>query len=90
VFLAIVLEETVIVFRGSLVQRFDVSAVGEEEVKLAVIVEVEYCHSTRHGFRSVPFRSFGTVQPEINRWKTKRIGLPSAAVLPVSWERKGR
>ena len=55
-------------------KRFDVRSIGEEDVKLAVIVEVEDGYAAGHGFRRMAFRSLGAVQLEINRLKDEADG----------------
>jgi hypothetical protein len=63
---AVVLEKPVGVFRGSLVERFDVRSVGEEDVELAVVVVVEDGHATGHSLGRVALGRLATVQLEVN------------------------
>jgi len=63
---AVVLEEAVGVFRGGLLQRSDVGAVGEEDVEMAVVVVVEDGHAAGHGLRRVALGGLGAIEPEVD------------------------
>src|SRR5581483_6508330 len=59
--IAIVVEESVPVFLGVLLQSDNVRAVREEDVRPAVAVVVENGNSSRHGLGSVPLRRLGAI-----------------------------
>ena len=63
---AVVLEEAVGIFRGSLLERLDVRSVGEENVELAVVVVIEDRDAARHSFWRVAFGRLTAVELEIN------------------------
>ncbi len=55
-------------------KRFKLRSIGEEDVKLAVVVEVEDSYASGHGFWRVALRRLVAVQPEINRLKDEADG----------------
>jgi len=63
---AVILEKAVGVFRGGLLQRPDVGAVGEEDVGMAVVVVVEDGHASGHGLRRVALGGLGAIEAEVD------------------------
>lgn len=61
---AVIREQTVGVLGGRLFEGSDIGAVGEEDVEIAVVVEVEDGDATGHGFRGVTLRGFGIFEAE--------------------------
>src|SRR5579864_5065967 len=71
---AIVLEEAVVVLGRIFFQRLEVSAVGEKDIELAVIVVIEDSDTSGHRFRSVMLGAFVAVEFEVYGLKDEMDG----------------